>query len=391
MQIVFRNFGIGIYFFLWKIGWQCLDWGVVPVIWIFCAAEVRGMFVRQIETLSEEKLVYIKKGSIFDEKCDLIILPCSSNGGVTRWVQSEIERYHLPFPATTVPYGSVMFLETGTAYAKANYVAYAASVDNRLVTSSLEKIRRILEQILSYSEQEEISLVNIPVLGTGAGKLGHAPVIALYEDVFGKSAVSLNVYIPDSTIAELFLPEQFERRAAKPTIDNPRVFISYSWGRNDVQEWCFELAKRLRLNGVNARIDRFNLKAGFDLPQWMTDEIFKADKVLLVCDSNYADKANGRKAGVGWETMIVQGDMLSQGLTNKYIAIAYGDFDKNVPIYMKAKLAISKDSVEKDFETLLLHIFELDIAPPLGEIPNWIRERISNRSIADELPDRQLT
>ncbi|MEN9984810.1 MAG: hypothetical protein RI925_312, partial [Pseudomonadota bacterium] len=31
----------------------------------------------------------------------------------------------------------------------------------------------------------------------------------------------------------------------------------------------------------------------------------KARRVLLVCDVHYAEKADMRKAGVGWETMII--------------------------------------------------------------------------------------
>ena len=61
----------------------------------------------------------------------------------------------------------------------------------------------------------------------------------------------------------------------------------------------------------------------------MTNELLKANKVLLVCDSHYAAKADMRKAGVGWETMIIQGDMMLQGEMNtKYVVIAFGDIEK---------------------------------------------------------------
>jgi hypothetical protein len=46
-----------------------------------------------------------------------------------------------------------------------------------------------------------------------------------------------------------------------------------------------------------------------DLQQWMSNELSMADKVLVVCDEVYKRKADGRLGGVGWETMIIQGDI----------------------------------------------------------------------------------
>jgi hypothetical protein len=46
-----------------------------------------------------------------------------------------------------------------------------------------------------------------------------------------------------------------------------------------------------------------------DLPQFISNELTLADRVVLVSDEKYAEKADGRVGGVGWETMIVQGDI----------------------------------------------------------------------------------
>ena len=45
----------------------------------------------------------------------------------------------------------------------------------------------------------------------------------------------------------------------------------------------------------------------------MTNEAIQADKVILICDQFYAEKANVLKGDVGWDPMIIQGDMLTQG------------------------------------------------------------------------------
>lgn len=114
------------------------------------------------------------------------------------------------------------------------------------------------------------------------------------------------------------------------------------------------------VGGVNARLDMFHLKAGQDLPQWMTNELIMADKVLLICDKYYAEKADNRKDGVGWETMIIQRDMLSRQEQNKYIAILRDeDIDRSLPIYVKSRYALNwanEDHGNKEFDELLLFI-----------------------------------
>jgi hypothetical protein len=39
-----------------------------------------------------------------------------------------------------------------------------------------------------------------------------------------------------------------------------------------------------------------------ELPQWMCNELDLADKVVIVSDEAYAEKADGHLGGVGWET-----------------------------------------------------------------------------------------
>ena len=327
-------------------------------------------------------MLYIKYGSIFDEKCDLLVIPCDSNGGMTRWVSEEIKNDGLPLFSHKIPFGKAAFVETKNEYRKAYFVGYAASVDSSDLSSSIDAINSILDLILTFSKDNELSLVNIPVLGTGAGKLNHSKVIDLYNKRLLDSKITFNVYIPEKVIATIYKNiGTIEKSGSEFNIDNPRVFISYAWGDKDIQNWALELTKKLCANGINARIDKYHLRPGFDMPQWMTDEIIKADKVLIICDKYYADKANLRKAGVGWETMIVQGDMLTQGINNKYIAISCGDFDKSIPVYMKSKLALTKEEINSDIETLLIHLFEIDIAPEVSEVPEWIKAKLKNKAV----------
>lgn len=322
-------------------------------------------------------MLKIKRGSVFDEKCDLLILPCDSGGGVTSWVLSEIEQNDIPFPSGRVPYGKVRFLEAGSTYEKSDFVGFAASVDVEIVRSSLAAIKTIANDIARYCRDTGCTIINLPLLGTGAGKLHPNDVFDIFEEILAPEIAVFNVFIPEHAIAELFLDrEEHQTLEVAANEENPRVFISYSWKDEGVKSWTLELAKRLCENGVDARLDRFHLRPGMDLPQWMTNEVLKASKVLLICDSHYAEKADMRKAGVGWETMIIQGDMMLQGELNaKYIVIAYGDFEKNTPIYMKSKLGISKEDIDKDINKLLEYIFDIDTAPKIGRIPEWVLKK----------------
>ena len=320
-------------------------------------------------------MLKIKQGSVFDDKCDLIVLPCNSGGGVTRWVRREIEENNLPFPSKRIPFGRVLFLPTDARYAKADFIGYAASVDASDVSSDVGAIEQIVSSIVEYCKANDCTIANVPVLGSGAGGLDVLDVLDIYKRLLTSEAAVFNVYVPVKDTARTVIDWNTNAEDAPDNVEeHPRVFISYSWKDEGVKEWVLGLAKQLCANGVDARLDRFHLRPGMDLPQWMTNEVLKASKVLLICDAHYAEKADMRRAGVGWETMIIQGDMMLQGEMNtKYIVVALGDFEKNTPIYMKSKLGISKEEVDRDITRLLEHIFDIDSAPEVGKIPAWVK------------------
>ncbi|NMG77714.1 toll/interleukin-1 receptor domain-containing protein [Aromatoleum diolicum] len=220
-------------------------------------------------------MLKIKRGSVFDEKCDLIVLPCSSSGTVTSWVKREIEQNNLPFPSGLIPFGQVRLLSTEARYTKADFVGYAASVDAKTTRSNLSAIEKIASSLILHCKQNDCSIVNIPLLGTGAGGLDAAAVLEVYEKIIGRESFTLNVFAPDKTTYQNILnetPEHISNTDAQ--IEHPRVFISYSWKDDSVKNWVFELAHHLCANGVDARLDRFHLRPGMDLPQWMTKRTY---------------------------------------------------------------------------------------------------------------------
>jgi TIR domain len=134
------------------------------------------------------------------------------------------------------------------------------------------------------------------------------------------------------------------------------------------EQWVEGLYTFLRQHGIDARLDVWHLRHGMVLPQFMTNELSLADRVLLISDERYADKADGRAGGVGWETMIVQADILNLPPDSiKYLVIVRtAAVESGLPKYLKAKFVIHwPDSYveERNRQTLLRELYDR-VAPP---------------------------
>lgn len=325
-------------------------------------------------------MIQLFQGSIFFSKCDLIIIPCNNLGGVTNSIKEEIVMNGLPYLNRAIKAGEVVFIQNNGKFANSSVVGYAASVDAYTKTSDEKILRSILHNIKSFCNEHSFQKINIPLLGTGAGGLSAKVSYNIMKSEFlDSSNMLLCVYTLYKSIYNELVFEK--KKEINNGVKNPRVFISYTGIDLNNRIWVKNLACKLRDCGVNARLDMFHLKPGYDLPQWMTNELIMADKVLLICDKYYAERADNRKGGVGWETMIIQGDMLSRQEQNKYIAILRDqDIDHSLPIYVKSRYALdwsTKENVEKKFNELLLYLFDCDIEPAIGEIPDFIKDKIA--------------
>ena len=87
----------------------------------------------------------------------------------------------------------------------------------------------------------------------------------------------------------------------------PKIFISYSWSNPQHQEVVRLWAEQLLADGIDVIIDIFDLKEGHDKYAFMEKMVSdqSVTHVLVICDKEYAEKADNRKAGVGTETQII--------------------------------------------------------------------------------------
>ena len=288
-----------------------------------------------------EPSVKLRLGDLFDGPADLIVLPCSTAGTITGFVARSLTHYSIPHPQGGMKLGEVEILPFEGAEDIAQFVAFAASVRGN--SSNAKAIEAIGKAIGEFTLKEASArIVSAPLLGAGAGGLQSEVVAAALRAGFIATAAkdaSLMIHVLHRDVYDRL---KGNRRViqGKPK-ESLRVFISHTSKTEDAVEWVKELALYLIDQGIQARIDRFHLRRGMDLPQWMCNELALAKKVIVVCDEAYKQKADGRLGGVGWETMIIQGDIanLPPDSTKYQVVVRAKDMESGLPMYLKTRYA----------------------------------------------------
>lgn len=160
----------------------------------------------------------------------------------------------------------------------------------------------------------------------------------------------------------------------------PSCFISYSWDNEEHREWVRKLATRLRESGVDAILDQFHCRPGTDLTKFMERSVRESRFVLIVCTQNFARKADSGIGGVGYEKMIVTGEIFSGEVQEtKFVPLLrQGEDKESLPSYLKNRLFIDfrdDGEFESGLEELLRHFHgePLYQPPPIGSKPDWIK------------------
>ena len=123
----------------------------------------------------------------------------------------------------------------------------------------------------------------------------------------------------------------------------PQVFISYSWTSKAYQQSVIELASRLRHDGVDVKLDVWDLKEGQDKYVYMEQCVTNPaiDKVLILSDKTYTEKADQRKGGVGDETTIISAEVYGNADQQKFIPVVM-ERDENgqeyLPAYLRSRI-----------------------------------------------------
>lgn len=168
------------------------------------------------------------------------------------------------------------------------------------------------------------------------------------------------------------------------TDEIPSVLVSYSWDSEEHKTWVREISQRLRLNGVDVKLDQWHVQPGQSLTQFMEREIVECDHVIIICTPNYYEKSLSRQGGVGYEQQIISGHIAAGVNREKFIPVVRGgEFEPGVgcsiPPHFAGIFAIDmrvEDSIEGSIELLLRTIFDepLHAIPEIGIKPNWEKQ-----------------
>ena len=167
---------------------------------------------------------------------------------------------------------------------------------------------------------------------------------------------------------------------SQPTgVEHPRVFISYAWTDEVFSERVLALATRLREDGVDAIIDKWDLNPGEESAAFMERMVTdpEVQKVLIVSNETYVEKANKRIGGAGTEAQIISPEVFKTAKNAKFVVVAFElDDDNNayIPAFYTSRIYInlaSDQGYEDEYDRLIRWIYEkpLHRKPQLGARP----------------------
>lgn len=168
----------------------------------------------------------------------------------------------------------------------------------------------------------------------------------------------------------------------------PKVFLSYSHDSENHKNWVLKLATDLRINGIDAILDQWDLRPGQDLAQFMQYGIHDSDRVVMVCSKNYVERADSGTGGVGYERLIVTAEVISSIDTIKFVPIVRGNRDsKKTPVFLGPRLYVDFEddhSYDTQLQYLLRHLHSSPglLKPALGENPFSGERPLSTSALA---------
>jgi hypothetical protein len=158
---------------------------------------------------------------------------------------------------------------------------------------------------------------------------------------------------------------------------HPKVFISYSWENEAHKNWVRRLAVELQDNGTEVVLDQWDSYPGMDIPTYMEKSVRESDFVLLICTPPFARKANSGTGGVGYEKIVVTGEIfVGSNSAGKFIPIVRsGAPEEALPSYLKSKLYLDfrdEGQFRESLEALLRHLHGSPrfVRPPIGNKPD---------------------
>lgn len=160
------------------------------------------------------------------------------------------------------------------------------------------------------------------------------------------------------------------------------AFISYSWDDDFHREWVVALAERLRADGVDVTLDRWETVPGDQLPAFMERAMCQNEFIVIICTPRYKIRSDARQGGVGYEGDIMTAEVMTSQNHRKFIPVLRsGKWARSAPTWLAGKYYINLSGdpyPERDYEDLVRTLLGIrETAPPLGEPMATVRKRQS--------------
>lgn len=180
---------------------------------------------------------------------------------------------------------------------------------------------------------------------------------------------------------------------SKVKIENPKVFISYAWSSKEYQEKVLAFATELIRDGIDVILDKWSLKEGNDTFAFMEQSVSDptVTNVLILLDTKYEEKANGRSGGVGTETQIISTEVYNKVKQEKILPVIFerkedGSIPK--PVYLKSLLHFdlsNEENYDEEYQRLVRTLYGIETykKPEMGRKPKWLEttSTVSTKSI----------
>ena len=123
-----------------------------------------------------------------------------------------------------------------------------------------------------------------------------------------------------------------------------RVFISYSHDSSEHMNHVLALSNRLRADGVDCIVDRYQQAPEEGWPRWTLRQIEKADFILVVCSETYTrrmlgEEPEGTGRGAKWEGAIITQELYDAESTSKRFVpiLPAGGDASHVPVLLRGQ------------------------------------------------------
>lgn len=171
--------------------------------------------------------------------------------------------------------------------------------------------------------------------------------------------------------------------------------MSYSHDDDRHRDWVLQLASRLRGNGVDVCLDRWDVTLGGNLAHFMERTADDTYRVIAVVSETYSRKCNDRSGGAGVEAQMLSARLFSELDSDAVIPIIRNN-PKNppdLPAFLGGRLwqdLRDATTEEAAYERLLrdIHGVAVDAAPPIGPNPFEGRTEIEARLAIRNSPGR---